>query len=300
VAAAPIASLTAAALFETLNALTSPSRDRAPVASIDTELTALLAGLKPAMRVTAGVEQAEAIAARYRAQGLRVVFAAEPVQLGARATAILYVARREADAVRVRDAEALVLPGRSAPLAEGLPAHEAVGRWLGFPPCCVEAYCARVARGVDRLAAGGPGGLAEDYVAAREAWSPAPDPRLNHLLFAARIKLVSFYPCGYRCPTAIAYAQAVLDAIAKSAPADAPRLLAALSIPVAIAPSGARAWARLEGHTLASLEAPRDPSGRASDVDVALAASLAGATVDPMGAIGGTATPAVWLVPFGR
>ncbi|MFT3769686.1 MAG: hypothetical protein QM820_29975 [Minicystis sp.] len=270
--------------------------------SVDPELVALLAGLKPAIRVTASPDRAGEVAAKYRARGLKVVEAAEVVSIGGRKVVILYVARAEAHAILVRDAEARVLPGRVVTdTAADREAHREVGRRLGFPRCCVEAFCTRVERGVDRLASGGPGGLAEDYVAAREAWVERPDARVNNLLFAARIKLVSFYPCRYDCAVAIRFAQAVHEAIARVQPGAAHVLLDALAQPIAIAPSNARAMVMLgDDGRIARAEAPRDPAGQVvSPADEAFAASIAGAMVKAGGEIEGASVPPAWLVPFG-
>lgn len=268
--------------------------------AVDTELAALTAGLKPAMRVTAPPEEADAIVARYRARGLRVVRAAEIVPIGGRAAVILYVARAERDAILLCDAEAPTLRARPEDGANA-GAHREIGRRLGFPRCCVEAFCDRVERGVDVL----PGGSrvsSEDYVAARDAWVPRPDARINNLLFAARVKLVSFYPCRYDCAIAIRFAQAVLDAVARAQPDAARALCDALSRPIAIAPSNARAVVALAADgTIARAEAPRDPNGRVvSPADEALAASLTGAVVTDGSAIEGTGAPPAWLVSFGR
>lgn len=271
-------------------------------ATVDAELLALLAGLKPAVRVTAAPDGAAAVIARYRARGLAVVPAAEPVILGGRPTAILYVARAEADAALVRDAEAPVLPGHAGSGRSARDAHLEVGRRLGFPRCCVEAFCARVERGVDRLPGPGPRGLAEDYVAARDAWVARPDARINNLLFAVRMKFVSFYPCRYDCAVAARYAQAVHDAIAHAQPDAARAIRDALSRAIAIAPSNARAVVTLAADgKIERAEAPRDPAGRAAaPADEAFAASLAGAVVQADGAIAGAGAPAAWLVPFDR
>jgi hypothetical protein len=219
--------------------------------------------------------------------------------------AILYGARSESLARAARDAEAPVLPGRASANApadapDNVAAHREVGRCLGFPGCCVAAFCARVARGVDRLELG-PGGLAEDYVAAREAWVERPDARINNLLFAARLKLVSFYPCRYDCAVAIRFAQAVHDVVARSERVAAGQLLEALSRPIAIAPSNARAIVTLDGERrILTADPPRDSTGRSLHLDAAFAASLAGAAVEEGGRIAGSGEPGAWLIRFGR
>jgi hypothetical protein len=274
-------------------------------ANIDPEWVALTAGLKPAIRVTVEPGGADDVATRFRGQGLKVVMAATTVPIGGRQVAILYVARTEEDATLLRAAEARALPGHEVKdLEADLDAHREIGRRLGFPACCVEAFCQRVARGIDRLEPGGRGGMAEDYVAARGAWIERPDPRLNNLLFLARYKLLSCYPCRYDCETALRYAEGVRQAIEKRQ-RDAERaIMAALTRPVVIAPQNVRAVVELgEGRTITRAEAPRDPSGRTVHPgDEPFAATLVGKAVGPDGAVTGTASggmPPAWLVPFG-
>jgi hypothetical protein len=81
----------------------------------------------------------------------------------------------------------------------------------------VEAFCARLVRGVDRLVDGGLGGYAEDYVASRAAWVSAPDARVNPLLMRAGAQLVSFYPCRFDCPRAVALAESLRAVVAARA-----------------------------------------------------------------------------------
>ena len=66
-----------------------------------------------------------------------------------------------------------------------------------------------------QLVDGGPGGYAEDYVSSRAAWVIAPDARVNPLLMRAGAQLVSFYPCRFDCPRAVALAES-LRAVAVS------------------------------------------------------------------------------------
>lgn len=261
------------------------------MARMDVEWVAYAAGLKPAIRRTVDPAQAGASEARMRAAGAVVLRARETAVFGAREEVVLYVAPTEGAAAALRDAEATVLPGRVT--AADIPAaHRAVGRALGFPACCVDAFCARVARGVDRLVAGGPGGFAEDYVAARSAWVPRPDARVNPLLMRAGAQLVSFYPCRFDCPAAVAQAEALRGVIAARSAEAAGSLMATLSRSVVIAADGARAQVILDGAWRVERAAG----------DEALAGALAGATVEAQGAVrGGGAVrgePA-WCVDFG-
>lgn len=269
---------------------------------MDAEWIAFAAGLKPAIRRTADPSELDRAAAQLAAGGAVVVRARETARFGSREQAVLYAARTREHAEALREAEAGVLSGRAhAPDARAR--HAEIGRLLGFPACCVEAFLRRLDRGVDRLVDGGPGGLAEDYVAARAAWVPAPDARVNPLLMASRAQLVSFYPCRYDCPEAVARAEGVRAVVASRQPGTAASLLGLLSRPVAVAADGARALLALDAAraTIERAAAPRRPDGGSDPRDAALAEALVGATVAATGEVGGGVTrdlPA-WCVDFG-
>ena len=268
----------------------------------DLESIAFAAGLKPAIRRTVDPSELDAVEAQLRAPGVVVLRARRTARLGAREQAVLYVARTAEHAGALRDAEEAVLPGASG-APDARERHREVGRLLGFPPCCVEAFLARLDRGVDRLDARGPGGLAEDYVAARSAWVPRPDARVNPLLMAVRAQLVSFYPCRYDCPEAVGVAEALRAVLERRQPAAAAALLALLSRPVAIAPDGARALlvlgGALDGAVIARAVAPRRSDAKSDPRDVALADTLVGASVAPDGALGsGEGAFPIWCVDF--
>lgn len=244
--------------------------------SIDTEWVAFLAGRKPALRRTIDPGQVDALEARLRAAGACVVRAAEAAVFGGRAQVVVYAAKTLVEAEALREAEATLLPGTRAYVSGAgesqLARHREVGARLGFPACCVEAFCRRLTRGVDTLADGSARGLAEDYVAVRDAWVARADARLNHLLFRARVQLVSFYPCRYDCAEAVAYADGVLDAVrARHGDEAAQEIVLALSGALVIAPDGARARVRLDPYDAtvwgaeAATEDPRDaPFARAT------------------------------------
>lgn len=266
--------------------------------SVDVEFAAFRAGVKPTIRRTVEPAQAEALVARWRSQGVAVETAGHLSPMGGRDVAVLYLGRTEADARALREAEAPVLQGSPAYLGGGGEAvqaqHRAVGRALGFPDCCVAAFCARLSRGVDTL--GPHRGLAEDYVAAREAWVPVGDARLNTLLMRAKAHVVSFYPCRYDCSAARAVAVATLDAVrATYGAASAEALVAFLARAVVIAPEGGRAVVSLDGSRIASAEVT---TGDARDRT--LAEGLVNASVGDDGAVsaGGRPGLAAWCVRF--
>lgn len=261
------------------------------MADVDVETIAVLAGLKPALRRAvdpAGEERARQALSRH---GLTVLRAARLATFGAREVVVLYAARTEADAAALREAEAPVLPGVPR-VGDGGAAHLEVGRRLGFPPCCVEAFCARLSRGVDTLP-DGTRHLAEDYVALRAAWVAAPDPRLNPLCMPIRRQLVSHYPCRYDCAPSSRYAAALAAELTARAPDAAAALLAELARSVAVAPDGSRARVELDGSARITGAQPMTPA------DASFAASLASRTVGPDGAVSGDRRPPPWVVRFG-
>jgi hypothetical protein len=255
------------------------------VARLDVEWLAFSAGLKPAVRRTVAPARADEIVARFTREGAVVLRASRTAVLGGREQVVLYAARSHDLAAALRDAESSVLPGH-APEGDALAAHRAVGALLGFPVCCVEAFCARLARGVDRLVDGGPGGYAEDYVASRAAWVSAPDARVNPLLMRAGAQLVSFYPCRFDCPRAVALAEALRAVVAVRDAGAARGLMATLSRAVVVASDGARAQVVVEAGTVVRAAAPTR-EGVADARDVALAGALVGARVGEDGAVRG-------------
>jgi hypothetical protein len=250
---------------------------------IDPELAALEAGLRPAVRVSVDPEQAEEVAGRFRSRGLPLVWARAPASVGGRPVSLMYVGLTLRDAEAARDAEAGCLPGAQA-TAPNLEDHRALGIALGFPRCCVDAYCARLARGLEALA--------EDYLAARDAWVARPHPWLNQLLLACGVRLVTFYPCRYDCASALAYARAVMEAIRGRDEEAARDLGRDLSRAVAIAPSGARALVELAGGAVAGAR------GALDEHDSRLAAAITGGAVGPDGAIAGSGAPPALVVDF--
>lgn len=269
------------------------------MARLDVEWLAFTAGLKPAVRRTVDPARADEVAARFVREGAVVLRADRHAVLGGREQVVLYAARSHDLAAALRDAEATVLPGHPTE-GDVLAAHRAVGTALGFPACCVGAFCERLARGVDRLVDGGPGGFAEDYVAARAAWVAAPDARVNPLLMRAGAQLVSFYPCRFDCPRAVAMAEGLRALLAVRDPGAARALMATLSRAVVIAGDGARAQAVVEGATVVRAAAPTR-EGVGDPRDGSLADALVGAGVGEDGAVRGVDPvrgEPVWCVRF--
>lgn len=209
----------------------------------DIEWLAVEHRAKPGMRVTLPTEKLEAYANRLRKTGLSYALAARPAHLPGRSSQeVVYVAWTAAEAEALRAAEADILPGgpARAPDEATFTAHRRLGELLGFPACCVEAFVQRLARGVTRRAGGGEAN--EDFVAAEEALarSEKRDPRLNNLLFDRQLRLVSFYPCRFDCPSALDRAEAVRGAVTRASREAAAFLLTALAVRVILRPDGSR------------------------------------------------------------
>ncbi len=206
-----------------------------------TEWLAFEAGIKPAVRAMLRPEEADDFEARVRARGWGLSTTAgtfwsqEP-------RVIAYVARGDAEAEAIREAEAPTLPGIGAdPTRRDDPAAYAlVGELLGYPSCCARSYAARLAVGARTRLNGQ--SAEEDFCMAEKA---ARDSRrflgrLNDLLGADEPRLIPFYPCRYDCEAAAAYAGAVLEEIARRSGGDGERWRGALCARRGIGVSGAR------------------------------------------------------------
>lgn len=209
---------------------------------VDPEWCALSAGIQSVLRVRVSAEDAALTRQRYESFGAVVLSQEVPPN-----RAILYVARDPSDAERTRELERHLLADETS-LSDRRALAEELGWALGHPSCCVEAYVARMhpsgAALVGSYLAGNLGTL--PYRAARDAWVPRPLPRLNPFLRHAGRSFVSFQPCRYDCPHALALADRVAGACAlanREWLAETDRVLAR---PVVICPDGGRAIVALE------------------------------------------------------
>ena len=197
------------------------------------ELLAFALGIKPALRLSFDPPRASEAAARWRKRGFEVVEA----RVGD--ATLLYVARELGVADALSEVEARILPGarraRGRDAADA--AHRELGRLLGYPACCVEAFVERARAGVTR----GKGGVAraELVVATEDAASRTERffARLNVMLRGRRA-LIPFDPCRFDCPIALRWAGAVLDAQRARRPESAAALSDALLEPVRLAADG--------------------------------------------------------------
>jgi hypothetical protein len=211
------------------------------------EWLALVAGLKPALRLQRDPRRAQAAATAARRRGFAVELvalldAATDDRAGSSRRAIVYVAATASAARALRELEAQALPGEPARIDRPFdPApHRGLGAALGFPPCCVEAFVARIARGADVLARGGR--AHEDFIAASEAAARSRrlDARANVFARDRAPGWLSHVPCAFDCAPSLAYADRVIAAYRAHDPAGVVELTTRLGAPVAIGTDGSR------------------------------------------------------------
>jgi hypothetical protein len=206
------------------------------------ELLAFALGIKPTLRLSFDPPRAMEAAARWRRRGFEVV------EASVGDATLLYLARDLATADALAQAEARILPGAGRALDRGAAAaaHRELGRLLGYPACCADAFVDRVEAGVTRRHGGV--AIAELVVAAEDAASRTErfHARLNVML-RGRHALIPFDPCRFDCPIALRWAGAVLDAQRARRPESAAALVEALLEPVRLAAD-------------ATLLDPRDPT----------------------------------------
>lgn len=265
---------------------------------VDVEWLALRAGLKPGIRIAATALEASQIAAHFQRLGATVVTARGPVGAHRHELTLLYVAREAAHAASLRAAERPLLQPQVPARDKAFHCKE-LGLRLGYPRCCIDAFAARVLRGPGRLRAGDRDAHHEDYVAARDAQVARPDWRLNNLLLRQNLRLITFEPCRYDCAAALAYAGGVLRIVAAVEPRALPGLQDSLQRPLALLPTGGRAWVSLAGGELVRAEAPRERPGAAAEPDdLAAAAHLTGARASGTGPVAGRGEPPPLLLDF--
>lgn len=202
---------------------------RAVAQGRDPELLGLLAGIRTAIRLTVLPDEVDTTVARYRERGLAVSIVDERPDLhDYRDHLTVCIARSGADA---------------AVLAEACKQRDnrALGRLLGYPSCCVEAFHAR------NLTA--PADVGE-FGGACAAWVAAGYPRLNNLLFGERARYISFEPCSYLCDAALGVADAVARAIAEVDPHYVARADRTLATTIAIRRDGVRARVEVDHATI--------------------------------------------------
>ena len=267
--------------------------------NIDTEGLALRAGHKPGLRISADTISAQDIAARYQSFGCSVALAHARVGRDRRPRVLIYVAPTAQAAIGLRAAEHHLLEPHISDRDRAFFTRE-LGLRLGFPTCCVDAFADRILRGSGHLHAGDRDRHDDDFVAASDGWVARPDWRLNSLLMRHRARLISFTPCRLDCPAALAQAAIILRLVHEHAGATAHVLEDMLKRPLAIGPTGARAWLRRGADgTIAGAEAPRElPDGAPDPDDGAHARSWSRAEIDASGHLLGCGLPAPRFLDF--
>jgi len=258
-----------AAVCASLAAHESEWRWCAPAADpLDVELCALLAGVKPSLRISVPAGVPDQSAARYRSAGVAVFELDRTVTMHGEEVAVLYAARDLPAAAELRDRESdfFELQARNASPAEQRHYNSRIGELLGYPRCCVESFCGR-ARPVE--------GIADVFRAAREAWVPLPYARLNDTLFPVRRSLISFEPCAYDCEAAGRLADRIAEALDEVDSGARRALDAVLARAVLVHPSGLRAWIEIDAGTVAKISSATAVPGVADGVADASAVDLA-------------------------
>lgn len=134
-----------------------------------------------------------------------------PAAGGARVRQVVYVSADRALAEQARDLDRM-----GADLAGGADSV-ALGELLGYPRCCVDAFCALERRWPNRLP-----------IAAAASRTRRFASRLNNLALD-RFAWIAHFPCRYDCAASLGLADAAADALAAEAPelvASVDRLLA--------------------------------------------------------------------------
>ncbi len=204
---------------------------------LDGERTAFELGLKPAIRQLLDPRDAPWAAAMFVRGGAAVAAALAGLP---HSHAVLMVAPTLADARAMLDAELVQFERDDTRSLDG--ARE-LGRRLGYPPCCVEAFLAKVSRAAETKA---PELGRDNWQRVDAAWVARPNPRINSLLFGELLGLISFDPCRFDCPAAAQIANALFERLAQSAPVAAAALDRQLARPVFIDEQDRRAWLELE------------------------------------------------------
>jgi len=271
---------------------------------IDPEWLGLKEGLRPAIRLTVEPSWVDEVTEVFTKMDATVLLSEDTVVIDHRTVRIFYIGHDPDLLEELRTAEwPLFDHPEKLTIQDKMDRHRIIGRCLGFPSCCVEAFCAWSGRGVGTLQADGPIVASEPYVSAYEARVPKPNPLLNDQLEQMRVRLITFSPCSYSCEEAGAFAEKILEAISDfHGPEPAEKLLAQLSRPTAIGKDGQRAWIQCSSSaplTIEEAEALPGPEGRPPNSrDVDFAESLKGARIDPEGFVEGAEKPATLCLFF--
>ena len=170
-------------------------------ASLDREVVQLEGGLREVLKIERGsASAAEETAAKFRARGLAAgVYIGPPGPGGSSRRAMAFVARSQA-----RVDEALEIePGLTGSFRERAPLVRRMGRLLGYPGCCVDAFATSAEQDdsthLQRLAHAHPGPMAPE-----QNWAATP------------IRPFSHFPCTPDCPATARLAASTLALMTSS------------------------------------------------------------------------------------
>lgn len=215
---------------------------------IDVQEAGFVAGCKPAIRQTMRQSELAALTRRLEPHGA-VVEVAGQVDFGGGPLFVLCIARDRMKAEALRDAEQELLASNGAADPQRLSVlHRQVGRLLGYPDCCVEAFVGRVR--MDLQCPPGELRWSLPFQAAREARGASNLARLNNLRLGEGVGYISFEPCRYDCADALRVADSMADAAALIDPPSREAMDQVLHGDLVLGAAGPRAGVRLEGEEI--------------------------------------------------
>ncbi|MEM9073306.1 MAG: hypothetical protein AAGE52_32675 [Myxococcota bacterium] len=244
----------------------------------DLELLAVLAGIKPALRLSVEQTEVAEVIARLTRHELSVHRNARIALHDGIPCEIVCASKDPAHSRRLAELERTLHDLSSAEVKAKLSIIRDIGQLLGYPACCIEAHARRFLASPGELSVFG---------AANDAWCPAPRYRLNQILAGHVRPLISFEPCRFDCEPASERANAVAEELATRDPRALTQLENALRQPIVIHRNGARGYAVVRDQSvvdarpverthrgsvteedrqaLATLRGPVDAKGRVAD-----------------------------------
>jgi hypothetical protein len=188
-----------------------PDPTRLDPRSVPVERLAVKAGVKPALRIRLYQWEAPYEVGLWLREGFAVT--AVETDAGADgARTYVMVARTRAHVDALADAELR----QFLPMPAQLDALRECGELLGYPPCCVEAFVRST-----ELEEGRDAELDSrrcNFHRLDAAWVPLADARLNTLRQHESLGLISFDPCSFACPAALAAAEGIAEVVEAAHP----------------------------------------------------------------------------------
>ena len=166
---------------------------------IDPEQLAFEAGIKPAMRLRLAPWECPYPAGIWLRAGACLAMVVPDTE-SSRGWNYLMIAHTRAHAEALADAEL-----RQYVLhLDDVDAVRDCGELLGYPRCCVDAFV-----NVKHDVGSDVDGRLANFHRVDRAWVPAPHPHLNMLAIREKLGLLSFDPCSFACPAALAIADRI-------------------------------------------------------------------------------------------